>query len=92
MSKDEVFIFVIRSKCFGDSRKSTEFVSKCYRIFITNISFVDLGPVIVCDFSCLRPIHAYVQTYLCCDNSVIRRHTFKRGICLTICCMVACST
>ena len=38
----------------------------------------------MCGLGCLCRIPALAQTYLCWDNSVIGRHSFKRGICLTV--------
>ena len=71
---DEVLIFIIRCKCFEYLLESIELVSLCNRIFIANISVVKQGPVIACGFGCLRRIPLFTQTYLFCDNPVIRRH------------------
>ena len=75
MDIDKVLAFLIRYLL-----KRNKFVSFYYCIFIIDIS----SPVKVCSFGCLRCIPAESQTYLCCDNSVIGRYSFKRGICLTI--------
>ena len=53
-------------------------------VYLLLISIVKWGPVIASGFGCFCLISASGQVYLCCDNSMIRRYSFKRGICVLV--------
>ena len=62
--------------------------SNLFLSVIVNLSLISLlltkNQSYCVGFGCLCCIPAYAWTYLCCDNSVIGKHTFKRWTCLTI--------
>ena len=76
--------------CVSDISWSVSNLFLTVIIFIAYISIGKWGPVVMCIFdfffffffffSFLR----WVRAYLCCYNSVIRRHSFKKGVCFTV--------
>ena len=55
-----------------------------FLIFITYISIGRWEPDVMWGFDYLFLISAEIQVNLCCNNSVIRRDSSKRGVCFTV--------